>query len=269
MISFPPSFRCLQHPAIESLLPPYRDFHSLPRDLSDSSGRLPDGLVLSVRLDRLTRGDGLATVLTQLAAALPIVPRVVRLTPATELAGLTKAFRGGFFPAHGLLLDGQIPADELRAVLAAPNRVPGVADDWLRFRHRRLSPNLRFLLTRIFQEAAQANAVSDVLRRVGVAETTMRAKLSKHGLPTARQWLCVARALHGAIRLQAEPSRPLASVAYEMGYAEQSSLSNVIHRCFGVRPSFVRGTVGASWLIDRWREGSDWNRPSRMLSCAG
>ncbi|HET7321035.1 MAG TPA: helix-turn-helix domain-containing protein [Longimicrobiaceae bacterium] len=124
--------------------------------------------------------------------------------------------------------------------------------EWLDLRGVRLSPAVRQLLQNIFLGAAEHREIGAVLREVGTPESTARFQLHKRRLPAPGRWHQAARALLATLRMQAEPDRPLLSLAYELGYADHSALSQLVNRTFGLRPGRARTILGWEWLMDRW-----------------
>jgi AraC-like DNA-binding protein len=94
--------------------------------------------------------------------------------------------------------------------------------------------------------------VSEVLEDRCEVGTTVRRRFRAAGLPPPHLWLRAARALQTALRLQRQPEIPLLPLALELGYADHSALSLVLHRAFHIRPGQVRGTLGWEWLLARW-----------------
>ena len=94
--------------------------------------------------------------------------------------------------------------------------------------------------------------VSALLSTLGHAERTVRTWFRRAGVPGPGKWLAAAHAVHAALRLQAEESVPLLTIAVECGYSDHSSLSRQSLRLFGVRPGVIRRTLGWEWLLDRW-----------------
>ncbi|MGD2153542.1 MAG: hypothetical protein PVG79_09755 [Gemmatimonadales bacterium] len=157
--------------------------------------------------------------------------------------------------------------DALRPLLTRREGLGNDVVEWLRLRGLHLPDAVARILENIFDCGQRYRRVSQLLECVGEAGTTVRTRLQKAGLPPPRAWLGAARALHTALRVQAQPARPLLTLAFEFGYADHSCLNRQLGRAFGVPPGRVRGSLGWEWLLARWlrREGVDRERARDAL----
>lgn len=158
---------------------------------------------------------------------------------------------------RAVLLGDQDAASALRVALTTREDLAEDVGEWLRLRGVSLSPVVTHIIRQVFCLAHRHSRIHDVLHRIGEAESSVRARFRKKGLPPPHRWLQAARALHAALEVQASPGEPLLRIAVEGGHCDAAALSKLIHAVFGIRPSALRGTLGWEWLLDRWtvREG--------------
>ena len=130
--------------------------------------------------------------------------------------------------------------------------VPDEIEQWLPIRLPGLAPAVGQMTGLIVRLAPGFTEVSALLATLGHAERTVRTWFRRAGVPGPGKWLAAAHAVHAALRLQAEDSTPLLTIAVECGYSDHSSLSRQSLRLFGVRPGVIRRTLGWEWLLDRW-----------------
>lgn len=142
--------------------------------------------------------------------------------------------------------------DALRPILTCPDDLGDDVVEWLALRGRTLAPVSAALVRQVVGQAHRFGQLGHLLAAMGESERTARHRLHGHGLPPPSAWYQMARALHGALRIQARPDAALAALALELGYADRSGLSWQLTRAFGVTPVAVRGTLGWEWLLDRW-----------------
>jgi AraC-like DNA-binding protein len=164
--------------------------------------------------------------------------------------------RASRLPVRAVLLRGAASPSLLRRHLAQP---PALADDvveWLQLRGIRMSPALAYLVWQIFARAPHHSELATLCREIGVVESSARFRFHKKSLPPPSRWLQMARALYAALRIQAEPDKPLLRLALELGYSDHSALSHQIHRTFRLRASAIRQLLGWEWLLDRWLQGA-------------
>jgi AraC-like DNA-binding protein len=140
----------------------------------------------------------------------------------------------------------------LREVLTDPTTLARDVVDWLEQRSIRLNPNQANLLERILAEAADHADLTTLLEHCVIPSSSARFRLRKRGLPSPTQWFQLARALHAALRLQAGPDVPLATLARQLGFVDHSALAHLLRRTLGVTSNEIRGTLGWEWLLHRW-----------------
>lgn len=153
---------------------------------------------------------------------------------------------------RAVVLEGQPIRETLRRSLTDTAWLADDVVEWLALRGARLSPAVRHLIGRIFSDAPQHQDVTSLLRENGTPESTARFQLHKRLLPPPGRWFQAARALHAALRIQAEPDTSLLSLALSAGYSDHSSLCHQLQRVFRLRSSALRTTLGWEWLLDRW-----------------
>lgn len=189
------------------LHPPYTTIRSLAELEVPDPHYLKSGSVLAIRSDELfsdsSKLPGLIASLRSQAPLAPIVlwlgdrsPNVLRLT-----------LHAGRLGVRGVILDDEPVEPALRRSLTRPVDLGGDVVEWLPLRGLRLSPAVAHLLTEVFNRAPRHAEVSTLLKEIHVPESTARSRLRKRRLPAPRRWLQTARALHAALRIQAEPGK--------------------------------------------------------------
>lgn len=91
--------------------------------------------------------------------------------------------------------------------------------------------------------------VSGLAEELGISRRTIGRVLQDAGLPPAREWVGLARALRAhLVILRGGTLRDAAAAA---GYHDQFAMSNAIHRLTGFRPSML---AAVAWprLVDEW-----------------
>lgn len=84
---------------------------------------------------------------------------------------------------------------------------------------------------------------------LSVSQRTLWRLFRRAGLPSAKAWIGLVRALrshHAILR-----GRPLKEAAPAGGYPDQFTMSNAIHRTTGLRPSALRG-IAWTHMVDTW-----------------
>ena len=250
--------------------PPYAE----PRPLSPGEGPLPRASVLV--LDATPAADAALLPLAVAAArqrfpAAPIVLRIPALTPAT----IRLAQRAARLRVRAVVGTGEPLAEALRPLLTAPDDLGDDVVEWVELRRGRpLSPAVATLLRHIVSGGSSGTQLSELLGPLGESERTARHRLRSRGLPPPSAWHQLARALHAALRVQAEPEARLSLLALDLGFSDHSGFSRQLTRAFGVTPPGVRGTLGWEWLVERWvrlhcRDSSGKNGTSPTLAAMG
>lgn len=234
------------------LAPPY-DHAQRTTPANLARGGFPAGSLLALNVHCPRRDWELLPVwLPRLRTAFPTLPVVLTVDPqrANEMLGLAR--RAGRLRVRAVLVRGGPIADTLRPILTEPEELAADVTEWMTLSGMRLSPALAHLIEQVFAHAEKVEDVAELLRRVGESETSVRFRLRKKRLPSPRRWLQAARALRIALRVQARPATSLMEIAFEMGYADHSAISQLVQRTFGLRPNKLRGTLGWEWLLHRW-----------------
>lgn len=232
------------------LQPPYQkmEFHTTWETMERK--HLAPGAVAGMRITQGASWSSLEPSVRQLRARLPAASVILVLPPGSgDLMLSARAARAG---VRAVLVDGEPLVGPLRAALTAPDSLAEDVVEWLYLRRLRLSPMVASLLRELFAHAASAPDLTTLLARVGMAESSARFRLHKRMLPTPSRWFQAARAVHSALRIQAEPRTSLLRIAHDFGYSDHSALSQLVHRAFRVRPGAIRGTLGWEWLMNRW-----------------
>jgi AraC-like DNA-binding protein len=243
----------LAPPALFQLSPPYDHFEAVP-DLSVLTPQdLPDAAVLVVGLDPPRLGwDDIAPMAPDLRARFPAAPLALLVPPGVDAAELESARRAGELDVRAVLIDGEPPRPRLRHVLTDASSLADQVERWLPARLPQVPAEVRGTIGTIVRLSAGFAEVSALLGTLGQAERTVRTWFRRAGVPGPGKWLAASHAVRAALRLQAEESSPLLTVAVECGYSDHSSLSRQSLRLFGVRPGALRRTLGWEWLLDRW-----------------
>ena len=247
--------------------PPYLE----PRPLSPGEGPLPRASVLV--LDATPGADAALLPLAVAAArqrfpAAPVVLRVPALTPAV----IRLAQRAARLRVRAVVAEGEPLAEALRPQLTSPDDLGDDVVEWVELRQGRpLSPAVSTLLRRIVAGAEGGAQLGELLAPLGESERTARHRLRNKELPPPSAWHQMARALHAALRVQAQPGVRLSRLALDLGFSDHSGFSRQLSRAFGVTPPGVRGTLGWEWLVERWvrlhgRDSSGKNGSSSTLA---
>lgn len=250
-LPIPAAPRPISYPIL-LLRPPYE-----PRDLRTA---LPDfraaeevpGTVIGVQVHRPDPDVGaLQTLIRDLSQRVASCPVVVLLQVPPE-EGLLVTARLAPLWLRAVVPQGPLMRPILRDALTDLGTLPRNVIAWLRLRSVRLNPHVVDLLECFFTDAPEHPDLSRLLEAHRIPQSTARFRLRKKGLPTPSQWFQLARAIHAALRLQAEPDAPMAAVAQQMGFADHSALAHLLRRSLGVRAREIRGTLGWEWLLHHW-----------------
>jgi hypothetical protein len=238
--------------AIALLRPPYeRIEHQTGWSSLDGRPSIP-GLIAGVQIDRpLDDCVTLDETIRRLRHRCPATPVVLLLhvPPENGLFVAAHAARSG---VRAVVWAGQPVGEALRRSLTADSALPDDVVEWLALCGLRLSPLVSTLIHQIVALAPSHDSLTDLLSAAGIPETSARFRMHKKRLPPPSRWYQAARALHAALRIQAEPRTCLMRLAHALGYADHSALSQLVYRAFGVRPGMIRGTLGWEWLMERW-----------------
>lgn len=250
--SRPPAVQPPPDQALVLLRPPYDRPEHLAGWSTLDAARATPGVIAGIRLDRAERDpERLGTLVRELRQRSPATPVVLFLQLPMEESVFVTA-QATRMRVRAIVCAGQPVEHGLRRSLT---QTPGLAEDvveWLGLCGVRLSPLVAHLVEQLFRYAPLHQDLTGLLERIGVAETSARFRMQKKRLPPPSRWFQAARALHAALRIQAEPDTPLLRIAHQLGYSDHSALSQLVHRAFRVRPSAIRGTLGWEWLLARW-----------------
>jgi AraC-like DNA-binding protein len=193
----------------------------------------------------------LQALIRDLSQQVPSCPVVVLLQVPPE-EGLLVISRLAPLQLRAVVPHGPLMLPILRGALTDRATLPRSVIDWLRLRAIRLNPHVVDLLECFFTDAPEHADLSSLLEAHRIPQSTARFRLQKKSLPAPSQWFQLARALHAALRLQADPDASMAAVAQQMGFADHSALAHLLRRSLGVRARSIRGTLGWEWLLHRW-----------------
>jgi AraC-like DNA-binding protein len=239
--------------AVFQIPPPYERYEVVPDLAALTPQDLPDAALLAIDFDppRHALNEAMGLV-PQLRTRFPAAPVVLRVGPGADAADLELARRAGDLQVRAVLVEGEPLRAQLRRSLTSATSVPDEIERWLPIRLPGLPPAVGQMIGLIVRLAPGFAEVSALLGTLGHAERTVRTWFRRAGVPGPGKWLAAAHAVHASLRLQAEDSTPLLTIAVECGYSDHSSLSRQSLRLFGVRPGIIRRTLGWEWLLDRW-----------------
>jgi AraC-like DNA-binding protein len=248
-----PAQLLLAPPALFQLAPPYEHYDGVPDPGALTPQTLPDASLVVIGLDQPRHGwDEAIALAPQLRARLPAAPVALRVPQGTGQDDIDRAGHAGGPHVRAVLIEGEPPRPRLRRILTDASTLPDQVEQWLPVRLPDLVPDVRQMVGLIVRLSPGFAEVSVLLGTLGHAERTVRTWFRRAGVPGPGKWLAVAHAVRAALRLQAEESAPLLTIAVECGYSDHSSLSRQSLRLFGVRPGAIRRTLGWEWLLDRW-----------------
>lgn len=238
--------------ALGRIDPAYDEVRGLTCAALAAPGFLPGTLlVLRSRATASPDCPALAAGVAELRARFPTVPVVAEVDALTPEA-LHFALCAQRLRLRAVIVRDTPPAPHLRRALTRPHRLGGDVVEWLRLRRIALSPPVAHLVRHLVVHGARPASVDALLRGAKAAPSSVRTRFRRKGLPSPACWHRMARALHVALRLQAEPRKSLLALAHECGYGDHAALSRQFTGCFALRPGEVRGTLGWEWLLDRW-----------------
>jgi AraC-like DNA-binding protein len=245
-----PSAHPADHPVL-LLRPPYRpeDVCATTPDLGNAS---TPGAILGVHVRRAAFDPHSLRALTRDLSARTSSCPVVLLLDLPPEQGLAAAARLAPFGFRAVVPHGRDMSAALREALTDPAALPQTVVKWLRLRSIRLNPNLADLIEHLLAAAPEHADATRLLDAHRIPQATARWRLRKRGLPPPSRWFQVGRALHAALRLQAQPEASTTDVARRLGFADHSALIHLFRRSFGVGAGEIRGTFGWEWLLARW-----------------
>lgn len=146
-----------------------------------------------------------------------------------------------------------VPQPSLTTALPVSSRTPANGEDFIAHLARRgvfrLESRAAGYVHSIFKAPPHALRVARIARRLCVSRRTLTRHFRAEGLPSAVDWVAVARALY-AHRTIVRGGK-LRIAAHAAGYPDQFTMSNAIHRSTGLRPSQLR-KVRWDALLDVW-----------------
>jgi AraC-like DNA-binding protein len=118
---------------------------------------------------------------------------------------------------------------------------------------------------------ADAAIIEDILTRsprsvaeVGIAESTLRFRLRKKGLPPASKWIQLSRAIAIARAVQADPGRSIERIAFSYGYSDHAAICHLLRRNLGITPAEARTvSLDLGAILDTWWEHQKRGSASR------
>jgi len=238
--------------AVVLLRPPYERLEPVVGWSPSRSRETLPGSVLGIRINRPVQD------LARLEQSVQTIRRESPSTPVVLLLdlpvedGLYLSAQAARMGVRAAVCSGDSVKETLRRSLTQGTGLAAEVVDWLGMRGLRLSPLVASLVMQIVALAPYHVNLTALLEAVGIPETSARFRMNKKRLPPPSRWFQAARALHAALRIQAEPESGLLRIAHRLGYADHSALSQLVYRSFRVRPGAIRGTLGWEWLLERW-----------------
>lgn len=257
--------RAESHFPLGWIAPPYREVERVSNLAIFASQRLAPGtlLVLDVVCSReewLALPAAVSTLRSRFPSA-PVILRVCTLTPeAVRLGQHATRLR-----IRALVASSEPPYDTLRPILTQPESLGDDLLEWLGLRGTTPSPVSAALLHHILSRGPEFPRLVECLGTIGESERTARHRFHREGLAPPSAWHQMARALHSALKIQAEPDTPFPQLAFALGYGDPSGLSRQLTRVFALTPGAVRGTLGWEWLLHRWL-GRTRSRPRHAVT---
>lgn len=228
--------------------PPYLEITQLP----PAAGRLGRGCLLLMEVGCLAEEwDSIVADVAAARARHPTAPLILRVPEITAEA-LRLAHRAARLGVRAIVGRDEPLATVLRPILTEPDDLPRDLLAYVEERGHPLSPQLSSLVCEIVEMAPRHARLGSLLEALGHSERTVRHRFQQGSAPGPRGWHRGARALHAALRLQADPLVRLVDLAVDVGYCDHSGLTRQLTRSFGVTPAGIRGTLGWEWLADRW-----------------
>lgn len=240
-------------PAIQ-IRPPYTSVAPLRLDGDGSyAGALMLGTLLGYRVGVFARDwPLLEAAVPALRARHPGAPVVLHIGAEDPAEAVHYARRAAYLSVRAILIDGEPVASTLRAIVPHPVNLAADVMDWLELRRVALPPECQHLVRAIMRLAPMHRTVGSLLGMIGQTEAAVRKRFHSRGVTPPSRWFAAARALHAALRLQAQLDTPLLDVAWSLGYSDASALSRQMVRVFDLRPGAVRALLGWEPLLDRW-----------------
>jgi AraC-like DNA-binding protein len=193
----------------------------------------------------------LAEVVVAARNRFPTAPAILRV-PEVTVDTVRLAQRAVRLRVRAVVSASKPLGEVLRPVLTQPDDLGDDLAEWMALRGRPLPPMVADVVRHLVGQAHRFAQLTDLLARLGQPERTTRQRFQGSRLPPPSAWHQMARALHCAFRIQAQPDARLAMLALELGYSDPSGLTRHLTRTFGLTPRAVRGTLGWEWLVDRW-----------------
>jgi AraC-like DNA-binding protein len=155
---------------------------------------------------------------------------------------------------RGILPDGELAnAESLRRLLGtAPNDLVATVVAHLTRSGVLREHNIRLLVGKIFEHAADISSISRLARKLYTSRRTLGRYFESQGLPVPSHWLQFARLLHASVLIQEHQELPIFKVALRLGYPDGFTMSNQMKRMIGCRPSEVRENLGYEWIVEEW-----------------
>lgn len=182
--------------------------------------------------------DGCVDVLVERPMLGPATVRLTRLqsdlhrpqvTSGTYLVGYR--LRPGIILDPGILMSLSTDEDDL--------------SEQIRDRIRPI-PNLHEVIEALSSEPTLPKA----LTHLGVSEQSAQRLMRRNHLPAPLFWLQLARVRRAGRRMVHHPAQPLADLAFELGFADQSHLTRSFRRFFAHSPQAFRKNTALSRQLD-------------------
>jgi AraC-like DNA-binding protein len=240
------------HLPLGRIIPPYREVEPVRNLSALAARRTTPGtlLVLDVTCldeDWLILLDAVSLLRERFPAA-PVILRVSEVTTdAVRLAQRASRLR-----VRALIGGGEQLYETLRPILTRPDDLGDDVVEWLSASGFTPSPAVSSLVRHILGRSPGFPQLGDLLDTIPESERTARHRFQRERLAPPSAWHQAARALHTALKIQADPDTPLLQMALDLGYSDHSGFSRQLSRTFGFTPGAIRGTLGWEWLLHRW-----------------
>jgi AraC-like DNA-binding protein len=130
--------------------------------------------------------------------------------------------------------------------------------EWFRM-HLALSDAEAAWVHAVCRASQRARTVADAYRSMEDSERTVRARLSRAGLPSPERWFNLVRLVELQDRMLQHPDLSTARAALDIGYSCGQGLDNAIRRSFGVSAVRARRLLGIEWRLHAWSERTGVN----------
>lgn len=213
----------------------------------------PDRSIRGLTCVRVTV-EGISGPLEQtvraVATAAPCQPVVGLVGPGSSLIAILNA-RPSRFGLRGIATTQLALEPQARACVSRFEHWPEDLARWLFSATSWRASEVR-LLVDIVQAADGSVSVPQLVRRLGMSESTLKRSLQRAEMPSPSRMRNLGLALRAAAALQADATMTVEVVARTLGLHDASSLHRTVRAVFDVTPGQARDALGFEGLMVRW-----------------